>query len=329
MMRSTAGLLVALALGLLAAPLVAAAQQPPRAPRICLLAPYSASEWADRYNAFLQGLRDLGYVEGRNITVDYLSADGQLDRFPALAGECLRLKADIILTPTTPGTLAAKQATNTIPIVMGATGDPVGTGLVASLARPGGNVTGPTEMASGLSAKRLELLKEAVPGISRVGVLSNLGDAVATPQVKELEDAARILAVQLSIRDVRTAEDLPAAVARAARDGAQGLLTTVETIFVTNRTRVVELAARRRLPAMYPHRVFADAGGLMSYGPNIASLYRKVATYVDKILKGAKPADLPVEQPTKFELVLNMKTAKALGLTIPPSVLIRADQVIQ
>ena len=323
------GLIAIVTIGFLAAPLGAEAQQPPKVPRLCLLAPYSASEWATRYNAFLQGLRDLGHVDRRNITVDYLSADGQLDRFPTLADECLRLKADIIITPTTPGTLAAKKATSTIPIVMGDTGDPVGTGLVASLARPGGNVTGPTELASGLSAKRLERLKEAVPGISLVVVLSNLGDAVAAPQVKEMENAARSLGLQLQIRDVRTADDLPAAFDHAARDGAQGLLTTVETIFVTQRTRVVELAARHRLPALYPNREFVDAGGLMSYGPNIASLYRGVAIYVDKILKGAKPSDLPVEQPTKFELVINLKVAKALDLELPTALLANADEVIE
>ena len=329
MRPSRVALLATLALALLAPPLAADAQQPAKIPRLCLLAPYSASQWATRYNAFLQGLRDLGYVDGRNITIDYLSADGQLERFPALAAECLRLKADIILTATTPATQAAKRATNTIPIVMMLTGDPVGTGLVASLARPGGNVTGQSVMADGLSAKRLELLKEAVPGISRVAVLSNFGDPVAAPQVNEIESAARSLSLRLKIRDVRKADDLPAAFSGAARDGAQGLLTTVETIFVVHRTRVAELAARHRLPAMYPNREFTDAGGLMSYGPTTLDLFRRTAIFVDKILKGAKPADLPVEQPTRFELVINMKTAKALGITFPRSILIRADQEIE
>ena len=313
--------------GILAAPLAAEAQQGAKIPRLCYLALSPATNTA--YDAFLQGLRDLGYADGRNLVIDYLSADARFDRFPALAAECVRLKADIIVAVTTPGALAAKKATTTIPIVSPATGDPVATGIVASLARPGGNVTGLSLMGPGLSGKRLALLKETVPGISRAAVLANFADPIAAPQVNDMENAARGIGIHLRTYDVRTPEELPGASAAAARDGAEGILATIESIFLGQRTRVVELAVRHRLPAVYPYREFVEAGGLMAYGPNFADLFRRAATYVDKILKGAKPADLPIEQPTKFELVINLKTAKALGLTIPPSLLQRADQVIE
>jgi putative ABC transport system substrate-binding protein len=314
---------------LLAAPLAAEGQQAKR-PRLCVLAADSlSSPWATRYQAFVQGLNELGYVDGRTVTIEFLSADGRYDRFTALAAECVRLKPDVIVAYTTPGAMAAKKATSTIPIVMGPVGDPVGTGIVASLAHPGGNITGQTVMARDLSAKRLQLLKEAVPRLSRVVTLSHLTDPIGRLQVQEMEQAAGPLGLRLQNQGIRTADDLPAAFDAATKDAAQGLLTTIETIFIIHRARVVELAARHRLPAMYPVRDFVDSGGLMSYGPNTMSLYRNSAVHVDKILKGAKPADLPVEEPTKFELVINLKTAKALGLTIPPSVLGRADQVIQ
>jgi ABC-type uncharacterized transport system substrate-binding protein len=312
--------------GALAAPRAANAQQPTTIPRLCYLA-YAPSRQHD--GAFLQSLRDLGYAEGRNLTIDFLSADGRFERFPALAGECVRLKADVIVAHTTPGALAAKKATGTIPIVSGPTGDPVGTGIVASLARPGGNVTGLTQMGPGLSAKRLELLKQAVPGLSRVSVLANLSDPIAAPQVQEMESAARSLDVRLRVRAVRNPEQLPGAFEAAAKERDEGLLTTIETVFLVHHARVLELAAKHGLPAMYPYREFADAGGMMSYGPNRLALYRRLAVYVDKILKGAKPADMPVEQPTEFELVINLKTARTLGLTIPSSLLLRADQVIE
>jgi putative tryptophan/tyrosine transport system substrate-binding protein len=315
--------------GMAGTPRAAGAQQVKKA-NLCILAADSlSSPWASRYNAFIQGLTALGYVDGRNITIHFLSAEGQYDRFPALAAECVRLKPDIIVAYTTPGALAAKQSTATIPIVVGPVSDPVGTGIVASLARPGGNVTGQTVMASGLSSKRLQLLKEAVPELSRVAVLSLLTDANATLQVQEIEQAAGSMGLRLQNRGIRTADDLPAAFGAAAKDGAQGLLTTVATFFIIHRARIVELAAKHRLPAMYPVRDFVDSGGLMSYGPETLSLYRQTPVHVDKILKGAKPADLPIEQPTKFELVINLKTTKALGLTIPPSLLGRADDVIQ
>jgi putative ABC transport system substrate-binding protein len=320
--------LSALSGGLLAAPLAAEAQPVGKVPRLCFLTFDPGTPQSSRFDPFFQGLRDLGYVNGQTISIDYLSPDGRSERFPALANDCLRLKADIIVVTTTPAAQAAKNTTRTIPIVMIPLGDPVGTGLVASLARPGGNVTGLTFMAAGIAAKRLGLLKEAVPRISRVLVLSYLVDPIAAPQVKELERAAHSLRVKLLIRDIQTADDLPAAFDAGAREGAEGVLATAESIFVAERTRVVQLAAQHRLPGMYPYRDVVDAGGLMAYD-SYRPLLTRAATYVVKILKGAKPADLPIEQPTKVELVINLKTAKALGLTIPPSLLQRADQVIE
>ncbi len=317
-----------LAAGLLSAPLAAEAQ-PAGRPRLCFLTFDPGTPQSSRFDPFFQGLRDLGYVDGQSITIDYLSADGRGERFPVLAADCLRLKADIIVVTTTPAAQAAKHATRTIPIVMHLLGDPVATGLVASLARPGGNVTGLTYMASGLAAKRLALLKEAVPKISRVLVLSYLVDPIAAPQVKELERAAHSLGVTLLVRDIRTADDLPAAFDAGAKERADGVLTTAESLFIVQRQRVVQRAARHRLPGLYPFRLMVDAGGLMAYDSFTSNLQARTATYVDRILKGANPSDLPVEQPTKFELAINLKTAKTLGLTIPPSLLQRADQVIE
>ncbi len=319
----------AMAGGLFVAPLAAGAQPAGKIPRLCFLTFDPGTPQSSRFGPFFQGLRDLGYVEGQTITIDYLSADGQGERFPSLAADCLRLKADIIVVTTTPAAQAAKNTTRMIPIVLYPLGDPVATGLVASLARPGGNVTGLTYMASGLAAKRLALLKEAVPKISRVLVLSYLVDPIAAPQVKELEHAAHSLGVNLLVRDIRIADDLPAAFDAGARERADGVLTTAESLFIVQRQRVVQLAARHRLPGLYPFRLMVDAGGLMAYDSFTSNLQARTATYVDRILKGANPSDLPVEQPTKFELVINLKTAKALGLTIPPSVLGRADQVIE
>jgi len=321
--------IVLLAAFLFAAALAAEGQQTAAPlPRLCYMALYPALQQVS-YNAFLQGLRDLGYVEGRNLIIEYLSADGRFERFDSLAVQCVHLKADVIVAVTTPGALAAKKATRTIPIVSPATGDPVATGIVASLARPGGNATGLSLIGPGLSAKRLELLRGTVPGLSTAAVLTNLADPIAAPQVKDMENAARALGIQLRVRDVRTPQDLPDAFAAVVRGGAQGVLTTIESIFLNHRAEVVELAARHRLPAVYPYRQFADAGGLMTYGPDVLGLFRRAATYVDKILKGAKPGDLPVEQPTTFELVINLKTAKTLGLTVPPSLLLQADRVIE
>jgi len=318
-----------LALAVFAPPLAVDAQQSGKIPRLCFLTLDPGTTPASRFTPFFQRLRDLGYVDGRTVTIAYLSADGHNERFPALAGDCLRSKADIIVVTTTPAAQAAKNATQTIPIVMVPLGDPVGTGLVASLARPGGNATGQTFMASGLAAKRLALLKEAVPRISHVLVLTYLVDPIAAPQIKELESAARSLGVKLMIQDIRTPDDLPAAFDAGIKGRAEGLLTTVESIFAFESKRIVELAARHRLPGLYPYRAAVESGGLMAYDSYTPDLLGRTATYVDKILKGAKPADLPVEQPTKFELIVNLKAAKALGLTISPSLLLRADQVIE
>jgi putative ABC transport system substrate-binding protein len=269
-------------------------------------------------------------VDGQTITIDYLSADGRGEQFPALAAECLRLKADIIVASTTPATQAAKNTTGTVPIVMFALGDPVATGLVASLAQPGGNVTGNTIMVSELAAKRLALLKECVPKISRVLVLVYLADPIAPLQVKALKEAAPSLSVTLQVQDIQSAYDLPAAFEAGASEGAEGLLVGAESIFLVHRTQVTELAARYRLPAMYPYSIqVADAAGLMAYDVDIPDLHRRAAIDVDRILKGAKPADLPVERPTHFNFVINLKTAKALGLTIPELILQRADNVIE
>ena len=327
MMRIGALFLVLVAFAL---PLATEAQPARKIPRLCFLTFDPGTPQSSRFDPFFQGLRDLGHVDGQTISIDYLSAGSRGEQFPVLAADCLRLKADIIVVTTTPAAEAAKNATRTIPIVMHSLGDPVGTGLVASLARSGNNVTGTTLMASGLAAKRLGLLKEIVPRISRVLVLSYLSsDPIAAPQVKELESAAHSLGLKLLVRDIRTADDLPTAFDAGAREGAQGVLTTAESIFVVQRNRVAQLAAQHRLPGMYPYRLMVDAGGLMAYDSYTSDLQRRVATYVDKILKGAKPGDLPIEQPTKFELVINLRTAKALGLTIPTSLLARADQVIE
>ena len=310
-------------------PLAVEAQQRGSLPRLCFLTFDPGALRSTRFGAFFQGLSDLGYRDGHTISIDYLSADGRAERLPPLAAECVRLKADVIVVTTTPFALAAKGATRTIPIVMLTLGDPVGTGLVDSLARPGGNVTGVTSMAPGLSAKRLELLKAAAPRISRVLVLVYVVDPIAAPQVEELRRAAPSLGVQLQVRDIRTVDDLPAAFDAGAKARAEGLLVTSASMFIVNRARVSELAARYRLPAMYANREFADAGGLMTHDAYRPGLEVSTATYVDRILKGAKPADLPVQQPTKFELVINLKTAKALGLTIAPALLLQADHVIE
>jgi putative ABC transport system substrate-binding protein len=310
-------------------PIAARAQQPKKLPRLCFLTFDPGPLQSTRFGAFFEGLRDLGYVQGQTIIIDYLTADGQAERYAALATECVRLGADVMATSTTPATQAAKNATQAIPIVMIGLGDPVGTGLVDSLARPGGNVTGLSQMTPSLAIKRLELLKELVPQISRVLVLSHLSDPIAAPQVKALEETARSLGIKLQIRDIRTSGDLPVAFDAGVKERAEGVINTGESIFVVNRARMVELAAHHRLPGVYTHRAIAEAGGLMIHQADITVLHRRAATYVDKLLRGAKPADLPIEQPTKFEFIINLKTAKALGLTVPPTLLARVDEVIE
>jgi putative ABC transport system substrate-binding protein len=282
--------------------------------------------------AFLEGLRDLGYVEGRNVVIEYRDAEGKVERFPALLAELIALKVDVIVAPGTPAALAAKHATRTLPIVFPVAVDPVQSGLVTSLARPGGNVTGLSALVSELVGKCLEQLTQAVPGVSRVAVLwqpGGLDERTEKEMLKGAEVAGRALGVRLQFVQARGPADFERAFSEMtkARAGALTVLTSV--MFVNERRRLVDLAAENRLPAAYAQREFVDAGGLMSYGTNVADLFRRAATYVDRILKGAKPGDLPVEQSTKFELVINLKAAKALGLTIPPSVLARADQVIE
>jgi putative ABC transport system substrate-binding protein len=282
--------------------------------------------------AFLQGLRDLGYVEGRNVVIEYRSAEGKLERYPALVAELVALKVDVIFVPGTPAALAAKQATRTLPIVFAAAADPVADGLVTSLAQPGGNVTGLSSFSPELVGKRLELLKQAVPGVSRVAVLwqpGGQGERTDKDLLKRADVAARALGVQLQVVEVRGPADFDRAFSDITRARAGALTVLGTPMFFTERRRLVDLAAKNRLPAVYGTRDYVDVGGLMAYGPNTADLVRRAATYVDKILKGAKPADLPVEQPTKFELLINLKAAKALGLTIPQSLLQRADEVIQ
>jgi len=322
--------LIVAILSVAAWPLAVYAQQPKAIPRLCFLTFDPDASRSTRFDAFFQGLRDLGYIDGRTITIDYRSADGRGERFPTLAAECLRLKADIIVASTTPATQVAKDATRTIPIVMLALADPVAAGLVDSVARPGANVTGSSMMVSELSAKRLALLKEAAPEISRVLVLAYPADPIAALQVKALKAAAPSLGLMLQVQDIQTADDLPAAFDAGAKEKAEGLIVGAESIFLVHRARVSELAARYRLPAIYSFSMqVTDAGGLMAYEPNIPSLQRHAAIYVDRILKGEKPADLPIEQPIEFAFVINLKTAKALGLTIPESILQRADEVIE
>jgi putative ABC transport system substrate-binding protein len=321
-----------LAGGLVAAPLGAGAQQAERVYRIGYLATFPPAQLGVRatgWNAFKQGLRDHGYVEGQNLIIEMRLSEGKTERFPALAAELVRLKVDVIVTAQTSSTLAAKKATTTIPIVMAAVGDPVGAGLVGSLARPGGNITGLSLLNPALSGKRVELLKEILPGATRLGVLGNPTNPWTALMVREIEVVARTLGMQVQRLEVERPTDFEAAFGAATRGRAAALLVLEDPMIFGYRPTIVGLAAKSRLPAAYGLREFVDVGGLMSYGANLPDLWRRAATYVDKILKGTKPGDLPVEQPTKFELVINLKTAKALGLTIPPSLLGRADEVIE
>jgi ABC-type uncharacterized transport system substrate-binding protein len=309
---------------------IALAEQSQKVPRIGYLtiSPFSVN--AARFNAFRQGLRELGYVENKNIVIEWRSGDGKEDRVPALAAELVRLKVDVIVTGGSGATRLAKEATSTIPIVMSQDNDPVGNGFVASLARPGGNITGLSIVSSEINGKRLELLKEIVPKLSRVAVFgssSNPGNAQA---LKEVELAARALKVQVQYLDVLSPDDFETAFRTAKQGRADAILIMVSNpIAGTRRKEIAELAAKSRLPTIHNRLEEVEAGGLMTYGVSLSDLARRTATYVDKILKGAKPADLPVEQPTKFELVINLKTAKQIGLTIPQSVLYRADKVIR
>ncbi|MBI2360431.1 MAG: ABC transporter substrate-binding protein [Deltaproteobacteria bacterium] len=304
---------------------LANAQQLKKVPRIGFL---SGAHVEPLREALRQGLRELGYVEGQNISFEWRHSEGKVERLPALAAELVRVKADVIVTGGTPALVAAKDATRTIPIVL-CIGDPVREGFVASLARPGGNITGLASIATDLSGKRLELLKETVPGLTRVGVLWDGGDQGAAANFKDTKAVAQALRVQVQSLEVRSPKDFESAIKAATVGRAQGLIALQAALIRSHQTRIVELATKSRLPTMFTDGRYVESGGLLSYAPNYADLFRRAATYVDKILKGAKPADLPVEQPTKFEMVINLKTARALGVKIPPHLLMEADKVIE
>ena len=281
------------------------------------------------FDAFENGLRSLGYIEGQNLRIDYRSAEGEIERFRVIAEELVHAKVDVIVTRGTPAVVAAKQATATIPVVMAASGEPLTSGVVSGLARPGGNVTGLSAFTNELIPKRIELLTEVVPGTKRIAFLQNMANPVAQSQWQELRIAAQSVGIEAVLIDVRKSEDLTGAFEAAQAQHIDALIMGNDTVTQANRQQVVELAARHRLPASYASREFVDAGGLMLYAVNYADLYRRAATYVDKILKGAKPADLPVEQPTKFDFIINLRTSKALGLTVPDKLLALANEVIE
>jgi len=305
------------------------AQQPKKVPRIGYLSNTSPSADSARYEAFRQGLRELGYVAGKNVVIEYRYTEGKSDRLPALAAELVRLRVDVVVTGGGATTRAAKEATTTIPIVFAQDGDPVASGFVASLARPGGNITGLSNFAPELNGKRLELLKEIVPKLSRVAVLGTSTVPGHARFLKETEPAAGALRLQLQFLDVRAPKDIETAFRAASKGRADGLLVLSGPVLTSHRTQVLDLAVESRLPAIYNFPEWVEAGGVMSYGVNLTDLFQRAATYVDKILKGAKPADLPVEQPKKFEFIINLKAAKQIGLTIPPEVLARANRLIR
>jgi putative ABC transport system substrate-binding protein len=308
----------------------AATQPAGKIARVGYLTPFSDSDPVGRrvLEAFRQGLRELGYVEGQNIAIESRSAEGKDERLPVLAADLVRSKVDVIVATSGAATRAVQQTTRTIPIVMSQANDPVGSGLVANLARPGGNVTGLTIMSPDLVAKRLELLKELVPKVSRVGLLRNPDNPASAAMLQEAEAAARALGVRLQTLEARNPQEIEVAFAAMLKERAGALLMLTDAIFTTQRRQIAELAAKGRLPSIGQSSAFPDAGWLMAYGPNLLDLERRAATFVDRILKGAKPGDLPVELPTKFELVTNLRTAKAIGVTIPPSLLQRADRII-
>ncbi len=315
---------------LLVAPLVVLAQQPAgRVHRIGFLGNTTPALEANLVGPFREGLRELGYVEGQNIVIEYRWVEGKYERAPTLLAELLARNVEVIVTARTPASLAVQKATMSIPVVVVGVGDPVVTGLVASLARPGGNITGLTSIGEALEGKRLELLREVAPKVSHVAVLWNPVNSTLKGALDELQAAAAVLQIRVLLVSVRAADEFDNAFAAIARERPGALLILGDRLFLQNRARIMAFAAKNRLPGVYAYRELVEAGGLMSFGPSYSGMHRRAAYYVDRILKGAKPADLPVEQPTKFELVINLKTAKALGLTIPPSLLQRADQVIE
>ena len=308
-------------------PLAARAQQLTKSYRIGMLETISPALNAPQLDAFRNGLRELGYVEGQQYVIEYRFTDGRAERFPELAIELVRLGVDLIVARGTPASIAAKNATSTTPVIMASVGDPLL--IVESLARPGRNVTGLSAFVNEMTSKRLDLIKELVPAMSRIALLHNMSNPVAPPQWEETRTAARSLGIQAELLDVRSREDLSRAFETAVRRRVDALLVAVDGLFQANTQMIVELAARNKVPAIYVGREFIEVGGLMTYGVSFPHLYLRAAAYADKIFKGAKPADLPVEQPTKFELIINLKTAKALGLTIPPKLLFTADEVIE
>jgi putative ABC transport system substrate-binding protein len=309
-------------------PVAARAQQPAKLPTIGFLGSGTAAAQSQWTAAFVQRLRELGWSEGRNVAIEYRWAEGRSERFAEIAAEFVRLKVDVVLTHNTPPVLEAKRATSLIPIVFATAGDPVGSGIVASLARPGGNVTGLSSQQPDTAGKRLELLRELVPGLHRLGILTDVGNPYAALDVNEVRGAARTLGLEVDTFEIRRAEDIVPAF-EALEGRAQALYVLTVPLLFANRVRINTLALATRLPTMHGVREYVEAGGLLSYGPNWPHMWSRAADYVDKILRGAKPADLPVEQPTKFELVINLKTAKALGLAIPESFLLRANEVIE
>jgi putative ABC transport system substrate-binding protein len=309
--------------------LAARAQHPAKIYRIGVLETVSSSLNVKNLDALRRGLRELGYAESRNYILEYRSADGDAERFPALADELVRLHVDLIVTRGTPAAQAAKNATETIPVVMAAIGEPLGIGVVASLARPGGNVTGFSAFVTELAGKRVELAKELRPGTSTVGLLNNMGNPVVPPQWEATKKAAKVLGIEAVLLDIRRRDDIPRAFETANAQHVDILLVGIEVLIQENRQLITDLAAKHRLPAIYASKEFVDVGGLMTYGVSYPDLYFRSATLIDKIFRGAKPGDLPVEQPTKLELIVNLKTAKALGVDVPPTLLTRADEVIE
>ena len=318
-----------ISLGILLGSLAAQAQQTGNVYRIGFLGNSTAALEANLVGPFREGLRDLGYVEGRNVLIEYRWAEGKYDRFPALIGELLALKVAVIVTAGTPATLAVKKATTSVPLVMLAVGDPVGTGIVPSLSHPGGNITGLTAISTEMDAKRLELLREVVPSVSYIALLWNAGSPLQVLAEKQVQAAAQVLRMRVLSLGVKTEEEIKSALAVMARERPDALLVLADRLLLHHRALIMDFATRHRLPGVHAYRELVEAGGLMSFGPSYADMHKRAAYFVDRILKGAKPGDLPVERPLTFELVINLKVAKALGLTIPQSVLLRGTEIIQ
>lgn len=310
-------------------PLAARAQQAGKLPIIGLLGPTSAAAWAPMTNIFVSRLRQLGWIEGSTVAIEYRWAEGRYARFAEVAAEFVRLKVDVIVTAATEPVLAAKQATSIIPIVFAVSGDPVGSGLVASLARPGGNVTGTSLQQAELASKRLEILREIAPSVRRLAIMGNVSSPLIAAEMREAQSTAPRLGLEVGLLEIRQANDIPLAFKTALNDRADAVYVSADPLTGTNRLRIVSLAQAARLSTMFSERGSVEAGGLISYGPNIPDLFRRAAELVDKILRGTNPADIPVEQPTKFDLLINLKTANSLGLTVPPALLATADEVIE